>query len=171
MNYAIGFAASAGSTLHGARIAGGQPAACARPARHPRAARWSMMADEKPKNPLAGLGGIGNIMDAMKKAQKFTSVAKDLQTELQNTEIETTVREGQVKVILSAQQMPIKVEVSEELVKLGHEEVCFVSRGRMHFASLMASDFLTSCSFFTADRFQQRSRRRLLRRTPRARNT
>ncbi len=62
-------------------------------------------------------------MDAMKKAQKFTSVAKDLQTELQNTEIETTVRQGQVKVILSAQQFPIKVEVSEELVKLGHEEV------------------------------------------------
>ena len=60
----------------------------------------------------------------MKKAQQFTTVAKDLQEELKNTEIETTVRDGQVKVIMTAQQFPIKVEVSEELVKLGSEEVC-----------------------------------------------
>jgi len=62
-------------------------------------------------------------MDAMKKAQAFTSSAKDLQSELADTEIETTVREGAVKVVLSAQQKPISVTVSEELVAQGHEEV------------------------------------------------
>ena len=62
-------------------------------------------------------------MDAMKKAQEFTSVAKDLQEQLKNTEIEASVRDGAVKVTMTAQQVPLKVEVSEELVKLGSEEV------------------------------------------------
>lgn len=62
-------------------------------------------------------------MDAMKKAQEFTSVAKDLQEQLKNTEIETTVRDGQVTVITNAQSVPIKVEVSAELVAKGAEEV------------------------------------------------
>lgn len=81
-----------------------------------------MMADDKPKNPLAGLG-MGNIMDAMKKAQEFTSVAKDLQEQLKNTEIETTVRDGQVTVIMTAQSVPLKVEVSDDLVAKGAAEV------------------------------------------------
>ena len=62
-------------------------------------------------------------MDAMKKAQQFTSVAKDLQTELANTEIETNVRDGEVKVILTAQQKPIRVEIAPQLIEKGAEEV------------------------------------------------
>ncbi|CAN8061420.1 unnamed protein product [Agarophyton chilense] len=84
--------------------------------------RFNMMAD-KPKNPLSGLGGLGNIMDAMKKAQEFTSVAKELQEQLKNTEIEASVRDGQVKVTMTAQQVPVKVEVTDDLVALGSSEV------------------------------------------------
>lgn len=83
----------------------------------------TMMADEKAKNPLGGLGGLGNIMDAFKKAQEFTSVAKDLQEQLRNTEIEASVRDGAVKVTMNAQQVPIKIEVSDELVAQGSKEV------------------------------------------------
>jgi nucleoid-associated protein EbfC len=81
-----------------------------------------MMADEK-KNPLGGLGGLGNIMDAMKKAQEFSSSAKNLQDELKDTEIEATVRDGAVKVVLTGQQHPVEVTVSDDLAKLGGEEV------------------------------------------------
>lgn len=71
----------------------------------------------------ANATGLGNIMDAMKKAQEFTSVAKDLQEQLRNTEIEASVRDGQVTVTMTAQQVPLKVEVSDELVAQGSEEV------------------------------------------------
>lgn len=62
-------------------------------------------------------------MDAMKKAQAFTSVAKDLQDQLKNTEIEASVRDGQVKVVMTAQQYPVSIEVSDELVAKGSAEV------------------------------------------------
>lgn len=66
-------------------------------------------------------------MDAMKKAQEFTSVAKDLQEQLKNTEVEASVRGGAVKVIMTAQQVPLKVEVSDELVAKGSTEVSLPS--------------------------------------------
>lgn len=69
------------------------------------------------------LTGLGNIMDAMKKAQEFTSVAKDLQDQLKNTEIEASVRDGQVTVVMTAQQVPVAVTVTDELVAMGSEEV------------------------------------------------
>lgn len=62
-------------------------------------------------------------MEAMKKAQEFTSVAKDLQDQLSNTEIEASARDGQVTVTMTAQQVPLKVEVSDELVAQGSAEV------------------------------------------------
>lgn len=67
--------------------------------------------------------GLGNIMDAMKKAQEFTSVAKDLQEQLRSTVIEASVRGGQVTVTMTAQQVPLQVNVSEELLAKGSEEV------------------------------------------------
>jgi len=65
-------------------------------------------------------------MDAMKKAQEFTSVAKDLQEQLKNTEIEATVRGGQVTVTMTAQQVPLRIEVTDELVAMGSAEVRFI---------------------------------------------
>lgn len=62
-------------------------------------------------------------MDAMKKAQEFTTVAKDLQEQLKNTEIETSVRDGQVTIVMTAQSVPLKVEVTDELVAKGSAEV------------------------------------------------
>lgn len=62
-------------------------------------------------------------MDAMKKAQEFTSVAKDLQEQLRSTVIEASVRGGQVTVSMTAQQVPLQVTVSDELLSKGSEEV------------------------------------------------
>lgn len=69
------------------------------------------------------ISGLGNIMDAMKKAQEFTSVAKDLQEQLRSTVIEASVRGGLVTVTMTAQQVPIQVTVSDELLSKGSEEV------------------------------------------------
>lgn len=88
--------------------------------------RVTMMAEEKKNNPFGGLGGlgnIGNIMDAMKKAQEFSSIAKDLQDELKDTEIEATVRDGAVKIVMTGQQHPVQVVVSDALASQGGEEV------------------------------------------------
>lgn len=82
------------------------------------------------------LAGLGNIMDAMKKAQEFTSVAKDLQEQLRGTVIEASVRGGQVTVTMTGQQVPLNVVVTDELIAKGSEEVC-----------IYISVFLSRCLF------------------------
>lgn len=108
--------------FHGTVLRSAGRSACATVRKPNRHASVRMMADEK-KNPLGGLGGLGNIMDAMKKAQEFSSSAKDLQDELKETEIEATVRDGAVKITMTGQQHPIEVVVSDELAQQGGEEV------------------------------------------------
>ncbi|OSX75881.1 hypothetical protein BU14_0218s0046 [Porphyra umbilicalis] len=75
------------------------------------------------KNPFGALGNMGNIMDAVKKAQQFTESAKELQDELKETEIEATAREGKVKVVLTGQQTPISVTIAPELLDEGADAV------------------------------------------------
>lgn len=72
-------------------------------------------------------------MDAMKKAQEFTTVAKDLQEQLRSTVIEASVRSGQVTVTMTGQQVPLKVVVTDDLLAKGSEEVCILS----HFEEVM----------------------------------
>ena len=48
---------------------------------------------------------------------------KELQEELQNTEVEATSEDGGVTVIISGAQVPISVVVSEEMLAKGAEAV------------------------------------------------
>ncbi len=58
MSANAGFVTSAASSFHGASVArGASRGGCVLTARPARTATWSMMAEEKPKNPLGGLGG------------------------------------------------------------------------------------------------------------------
>ncbi|KAK4530441.1 hypothetical protein CCYA_CCYA04G1298 [Cyanidiococcus yangmingshanensis] len=68
-------------------------------------------------------GGLGNLMDAMKKAQEFSKSAQALQEELKNTEIEATSSDGRVRAVVSGQQIPIRVEVSDDLLAEGNPAV------------------------------------------------
>ncbi|BAM81540.1 hypothetical protein, conserved [Cyanidioschyzon merolae strain 10D] len=68
-------------------------------------------------------GGLGNLMDAMKKAQEFSKSAQALQEELKNTEVEATSSDGRVRAVVSGQQVPIRVEVSDELIAEGNPAV------------------------------------------------
>ena len=53
---------------------------------------------------------------AVKKAQQVGVKVKELQDELQDTEIEAVAAEGGVTVVISGAQVPISVEVTEELL-------------------------------------------------------
>uniref|UniRef100_A0A7S1TCI2 Nucleoid-associated protein n=1 Tax=Compsopogon caeruleus TaxID=31354 RepID=A0A7S1TCI2_9RHOD len=84
------------------------------------------MADDtagRGSNPFANLGKIGDIMGAMKKAQSFASSAKELQDELKKTELEASSEDGLVTVFYTGQQVPLRVEVAEELLSKGPEAV------------------------------------------------
>jgi DNA-binding protein YbaB len=59
----------------------------------------------------------------MKKAQEFSTSAKTLQDELKETEIEASVRDGAVTIVMTGQQHPVSVTVSDELAAAGGEEV------------------------------------------------
>ncbi|KAJ8908411.1 hypothetical protein NDN08_005120 [Rhodosorus marinus] len=73
--------------------------------------------------PFGMFGQMGKIMDAYKKAQEFTKETKIMQEELAATELEGTARDGLVKVVMTGNQVPLSVEVSEELLGEGSEAV------------------------------------------------
>ena len=63
-----------------------------------------------------------NMMGAMKKAQEFSGKAKEMQQELVDTEIEASVRNGMVTIIMSGSQKPISIQVSDEFMGLDSNE-------------------------------------------------
>jgi nucleoid-associated protein EbfC len=68
-----------------------------------------------------GLGKMKELADAFKKAQQVQEGAKRLQEELEQMEVEGTSGGGQVKVFLSGNQEPRRVEVSPEALNEGAE--------------------------------------------------
>lgn len=68
-----------------------------------------------------GLGKMKELTDAFKKAQQVQEGAKKLQEELEGMEIEGEAGGGLVKVILSGNQEPRRVEISEDAAKEGAE--------------------------------------------------
>jgi hypothetical protein len=68
-----------------------------------------------------GLGKMKELTEAFKKAQQVQEGAKRLQEELEQMEIEGQDAEGLVKVILSGNQEPRKVQVSESAASKGAE--------------------------------------------------
>ena len=57
--------------------------------------------------------------NTVKKAQQVGVKVKELQVELQETEIEAVAAEGGVTVVISGAQVPISVEVTDELLAQG----------------------------------------------------
>ena len=59
------------------------------------------------------------MMETIKKAQQVGVKVKELQEELQNTEVEATSEDGGVTVVVSGAQVPISVVVSDEMLAKG----------------------------------------------------
>ena len=68
-------------------------------------------------------GGMGNMMETIKKAQQVGVKVKELQEELTNTEVEATSAEGGVTVVISGSQVPISVVVTDDLLAKGPDAV------------------------------------------------
>lgn len=68
-----------------------------------------------------GLGKMKELTEAFKKAQQVQEGAKRLQEELEEMEIEGESGGGLVKVVLSGNQEPRRVEISAEAVNEGIE--------------------------------------------------
>ena len=70
-----------------------------------------------------GLGKMKELTEAFKKAQQVQQGAKQLQDELEQMEIEGSSSDGSVKVVLSGNQEPRRVEISTDAVSKGAEEL------------------------------------------------
>jgi DNA-binding YbaB/EbfC family protein len=68
-----------------------------------------------------GLGKMKELADAFKKAQQVQEGARRLQQELEELEVEGTAGGGQVKVFLSGNQEPRRVEITAEALNEGAE--------------------------------------------------
>jgi DNA-binding YbaB/EbfC family protein len=61
-----------------------------------------------------GLGKMKELAEAFKKAQEVQQGAKQLQEELERMEIEGLSADGSVKVVMSGNQEPLRVEITSE---------------------------------------------------------
>lgn len=68
-----------------------------------------------------GLGKMKELTEAFKKAQQVQEGAKKLQEELEQMEIEGHSEAGLVKVILTGNQEPRRVEISQDAYDKGVE--------------------------------------------------
>jgi nucleoid-associated protein EbfC len=68
-----------------------------------------------------GLGKMKELTEAIKKAQQVQEGAKKLQQELEELEVEGTAGGGQVKVYLSGNQEPRRVEIAPAALEEGAE--------------------------------------------------
>jgi len=68
-----------------------------------------------------GLGKMKELAQAIQKAQQVQEDAKKLQEELESMEIEGQAGSGLVKVVLSGNQEPLRVEIAAEALGEGAE--------------------------------------------------
>ena len=68
-----------------------------------------------------GLGKMKELADAVKKAQQIQEGAKQLQEDLEQMEIEGQAGDGLVKVFVSGNQEPRRVEIAPEALNEGAE--------------------------------------------------
>ncbi len=68
-----------------------------------------------------GLGKMKELAEAMKKAQQVQEGAKQLQEDLEEMEIEGTSGGGLVKVVMTGNQEPLRVEISQAAYDEGME--------------------------------------------------
>ena len=72
------------------------------------------------KNPF---GKMKELADAFQKAQEVQKGAQELQSELEQLEIEGIAGDGLVKVIMSGNQEPRRVEISPDALNQGADAV------------------------------------------------
>ena len=70
-----------------------------------------------------GLPNFGQITEAFKKAKQIQQDAQKLQEELELMEIEGESEDASIKVWISGNQVPLRVEVNENFLKFDKETV------------------------------------------------
>ena len=70
-----------------------------------------------------GLPNFGQLTEAFKKAKEIQQNAQKLQDELENMEIEGESDDEMIKVWISGNQVPIRVEVNEKISNHNKEEI------------------------------------------------
>tara|TARA_B100000700_G_scaffold297411_1_gene362270 strand:+ start:1382 stop:1729 length:348 start_codon:yes stop_codon:yes gene_type:complete len=63
-----------------------------------------------------GLPNFGQLTEAFKKAQQIQQDAQKLQEELESMEIEGSSEDNLVKVWINGNQLPLRVEIQDELI-------------------------------------------------------
>jgi len=70
-----------------------------------------------------GLPNFGQLTEAFKKAKQIQQDAQKLQDELENMEIEGKSDDEMIKVWISGNQLPLKVEVQENILNSDKETI------------------------------------------------
>ena len=70
-----------------------------------------------------GLPNFGQLTEAFKKAKQIQQDAQKLQDELENMEIEGKSDDEMIKVWISGNQLPLKVEVQENILDSDKEKI------------------------------------------------
>ena len=70
-----------------------------------------------------GLPNFGQLTEAFKKAKQIQQDAQKLQDELENMEIEGKSDDEMIKVWISGNQLPLKVEVQENIFNADKEKI------------------------------------------------
>ena len=70
-----------------------------------------------------GLPNFGQLTEAFKKAKQIQQDAQKLQDELENMEIEGKSDDEMIKVWISGNQLPLKVEVQENILNADKEKL------------------------------------------------
>ena len=70
-----------------------------------------------------GLPNFGKLTEAFKKAKQIQQDAQKLQDELENMEIEGKSDDEMIKVWISGNQLPLKVEVQENILNSNKEKI------------------------------------------------
>ncbi|KAL0041610.1 hypothetical protein WJX79_009356 [Trebouxia sp. C0005] len=101
-----------------------------RPSRHQRMQTQALFGNKGGadggggKNPFAALGNMGNIMENVKKAQQLVQVeAAKAQEELAAAEFEGYSEDETVRVVMSGNQEPKSVEITETAIEQGSDKL------------------------------------------------
>ena len=70
-----------------------------------------------------GLPNFGQLTEAFKKAKEIQQNAQKLQDELESMEIEGKSDDEMIKVWISGNQLPLKVEVKENILNSNKEKI------------------------------------------------
>ena len=70
-----------------------------------------------------GLPNFGQLTEAFKKAKEIQQNAQKLQDELESMEIEGKSDDDMIKVWISGNQVPLRVEVNEKIANASKDEI------------------------------------------------